>query len=331
MFETATQDFAATRSNRGFSIIANGASRFSLESKFWKFKSNFEERALRFVNLERRGYGEPAVIAGDEIIGIRRAGFDDVRSVIAGGADALDRLSRWIFSPTKDEVVDLATARLLAPIPRPPKIICIGLNYRDHAAESNLPVPETPTVFSKYATSVIGHGQPIVLPKNSTQPDYEVEFAVVIGKGGRYIPENDWRHHVFGYTIINDVSARDFQMATSQWMIGKTFDTFCPMGPAIVTVDEIPDPHNLPISLSIGGETLQNSNTSNLIFNVPRIVSYLSSVFTLEPGDVIATGTPAGVGFARKPPRFLRAGDVVSIRIEGIGELVNPVVGEHTS
>jgi 2-keto-4-pentenoate hydratase/2-oxohepta-3-ene-1,7-dioic acid hydratase in catechol pathway len=283
---------------------------------------------LRFVNLEHRGYGEPAVVSGDEIIGIKRAGFDNILSVIAGGPEALDRVSRWVFSPPKGERTDAATARLLAPIPRPPKIICIGLNYRDHAAESNLPVPKTPTVFSKYSTSVIGPGQPIVLPKNSTQPDYEAEFAVVIGRGGRHIPESDWRQHVFGYTIINDVSARDFQMATSQWMIGKTFDTFCPMGPAIVTVDEIPDPHNLPISLSIGGETLQDSNTSNLIFKIPRIVAYLSSVFTLEPGDVIATGTPAGVGFARKPPRFLREGDEVRIRIEGIGELVNPVVSE---
>lgn len=283
---------------------------------------------MRFVNLEHRGYGEPAVVSGDEIIGIKRAGFDNMLSVIAGGPEAIDRVSRWVFSPPKGERTDAATARLLAPIPRPPKIICIGLNYRDHAAESNLPVPETPTVFSKYPTSVIGPGQPIVLPKNSTQPDYEAEFAVVIGRGGRYIPESDWRQHVFGYTIINDVSARDFQMATSQWMIGKTFDTFCPMGPAIVTVDEIPDPHNLPISLSIGGETLQDSNTSNLIFKIPRIVAYLSSVFTLEPGDVIATGTPAGVGFARKPPRFLREGDEVRIRIEGIGELVNPVVSE---
>jgi 2-keto-4-pentenoate hydratase/2-oxohepta-3-ene-1,7-dioic acid hydratase in catechol pathway len=283
---------------------------------------------LRFVNIERRGYGEPGVISGDEIIGIKGAGFNDLLSVIAGDGETLDRVSRWIYNPPGGERLDVGTTRLLAPIPRPPKIICIGLNYRDHAAESNLPVPETPTVFSKYPTSVIGPGQPIVLPKNSTKPDYEAEFAVVIGKGGRYIDEANWREHVFGYTIVNDVSARDFQMATSQWMIGKTFDTFCPMGPAIVTVDEIEDPHNLPISLSIGGETLQDSNTSNLIFSVPKIIAYLSSVFTLEPGDVIATGTPAGVGFARKPPRFLRAGDEVRVKIDGIGELVNPVIAE---
>jgi 2-keto-4-pentenoate hydratase/2-oxohepta-3-ene-1,7-dioic acid hydratase in catechol pathway len=280
------------------------------------------------VNIQRRGYGEPGVISGAEVIGIKGAGFNDLLSVIAGGADALDRVDRWLYSPPGGDRHDLAATHFLAPIPRPPKIVCIGLNYRDHAAESNLPVPQTPTVFAKFSTSVIGPGQPIVLPRNSTQPDYEAEFAVVIGKEGRHIAEEDWLKHVFGYTIVNDVSARDFQMATSQWMIGKTFDTFCPMGPAVVTADEIADPHNLAISLSIGGETLQSSNTSNLIFNLPRIIAHLSSVFTLEPGDVIATGTPAGVGFARKPPRYLRAGDEVRIRIEGIGELVNPVILE---
>jgi 2-keto-4-pentenoate hydratase/2-oxohepta-3-ene-1,7-dioic acid hydratase in catechol pathway len=283
---------------------------------------------LRFVNIERRGYGEPGAIIGDEIIGLKGAGFSDMLSIIAGGADALDRANRWTVRPPSGERFDAGTTRLLAPILRPPKIICIGLNYLDHAKESNLQVPETPTVFSKYPTAIIGPGQPIILPRISQQPDYEAEFAVVIGKGGRHIPESDWRKHVFGYTIVNDVSARDIQMATSQWMMGKTFDTFCPMGPAIVTADEIEDPHNLAISLSIGGETLQSSNTSNLIFNLPKIIAFLSSVFTLEPGDLIATGTPAGVGFARKPPRFLREGDEVRVRVEGIGELVNPVIHE---
>ncbi len=249
-------------------------------------------------------------------------------SVISGGADATDRVLRWLESPPRGEVPNPAGVKYLSPVPRPPKIICIGLNYRDHAAESNMAIPETPTMFAKFPTAVIGHGDPIILPKNSTKPDYEAEFAVVIGKRGRYIPEEQWREYVFGYTIVNDVSARDYQMATSQWMIGKTFDTFAPIGPAIVTADEIEDPHNLPISLTIGGEVLQNSNTSNLIFQVPRLIAYLSSVFTLEPGDIIATGTPAGVGFARKPPRWLKPGDEVHVKIEGIGELVNPVVAE---
>jgi 2-keto-4-pentenoate hydratase/2-oxohepta-3-ene-1,7-dioic acid hydratase in catechol pathway len=191
-----------------------------------------------------------------------------------------------------------------------------------------LPIPEVPTVFAKFPTAITGPGQPIVLPRNSSKPDYEAEFAVVIGKGGRHIPETRWRDHVFGYTVLNDVSARDFQMATSQWTMGKTFDTFAPIGPVIVTADEIEDPHTLPISLTLSGELMQNSNTCNLIFKVPQLIAYLSSVFTLEPGDIIATGTPAGVGFARKPPRWLRPGDEVRIRIGGIGELANPVVAE---
>ncbi len=262
------------------------------------------------------------------LVPLGAAGFTDLPSVIRGGADAIDRVDRWVSRGLARTRLEPASTRLRAPVPRPPKIICIGLNYRDHAIESNLPIPETPTVFSKYSTSVIGHMDPIVLPRNSTQPDYEAEFAVVIGKGGRYIREDDWRAHVFGYTILNDVSARDFQMATSQWMIGKTFDTFAPMGPVIVTADEIEDPHNVNISLTLNGETMQSSNTRNLIFGVPKLIAYLSSVFTLEPGDIISTGTPAGVGFARKPPRFLAPGDEVTVHVQGIGDLINPVVAE---
>lgn len=189
-------------------------------------------------------------------------------------------------------------------------------------------IPHVPTIFSKFPNVVIGPGDAIVLPKNSTRPDYEAELAFVIGKGGRHIAAQNWREHVFGYTIVNDVSARDFQMATSQWLMGKTFDTFAPMGPAIVTEDEVPDPHALDISLEIGGEILQRSNTRELIFRIPEIVEHISSVVTLEPGDVIATGTPAGVGFARKPPRFLQPGDEVVIRIQGLGELRNRCVAE---
>jgi len=283
---------------------------------------------VQFVTLQQEGYTEPAVITGDEIIGLRQAGFESMLQLVGGGADALDRVQRWAYDPPARERHNPKTAVLVAPIPRPHKIVCIGLNYRDHAEESKMAIPETPTVFSKYATSVIGPEAAIVLPKVSVKPDYEAELAVVIGKGGRHIAEADWRDHVFGYTIVNDVSARDFQMATSQWMIGKTFDTFCPMGPAIVTADEIEDPHNLNISLTINGETLQSSNTRNLIFGVPRLIAHLSSVFTLEPGDIISTGTPGGVGFARTPPRWLVPGDEVSITVEGVGKLTNRVVAE---
>jgi len=287
---------------------------------------------LRFVTFDRvggkHGYSEPGVLEDGRVFGLKDAGFDRLIDVIAGGAGALDAVERWIESHPGRDDLDAASVRLLAPVPRPPKIICVGLNYRDHAEESKLAIPEVPTIFAKFPTAVTGHGHAIVLPKVSTKPDYEAEMAVVIGKGGRHIAEKDWREHVFGYTILNDVSARDFQMATTQWMIGKTFDTFAPMGPAVVTADEIEDPHALDISLSIDGVELQRSNTRHLIFNIPYLIAHLSSVFTLEPGDIISTGTPAGVGFARTPPRWLKAGDTVSVRVEGIGELVNPVVAE---
>ena len=283
---------------------------------------------MRLITFERDGQAEPGVLFDGRVVGIRGAGFADAMAVIGGGGDALDRVRRWVESAREGDRFDPERTRLLAPIPRPPKIICIGLNYRDHAAEAKVAVPGVPTVFSKYPTAVTGHRHPIVLPRNSRKPDYEAEFAVVIGKGGRHIPEERWREHVFGYTIMNDVSARDFQMATSQWMMGKTFDTFAPFGPAIVTAGEIEDPHRLRISLTLSGEVMQSSHTGKMIFQVPRLIALLSSVFTLEPGDVIATGTPAGVGFARKPPRWLRPGDEVTVRVDGLGELVNPVVAE---
>ena len=245
-------------------------------------------------------------------------------SVLASGPEGRAKIENFVHNPPADATVPLSSVQLLAPVPRPPKMICVGLNYRDHAAEARQEIPKIPTIFAKFSNVVIGPGQPIVLPKNSRKPDYEAEFAFVIGKGGRHIPSYEWQQHVFGYTVFNDVSARDFQMATTQWMMGKTFDTFAPMGPWLVSADEIADPHALDISLSIGGETLQHSNTRELIFKIPDLVAYLSSVVTLEPGDVVATGTPAGVGFARTPPRYLQPGDEVVVSIEGIGELRNP-------
>jgi 2-keto-4-pentenoate hydratase/2-oxohepta-3-ene-1,7-dioic acid hydratase in catechol pathway len=283
---------------------------------------------MKFVTFVREGASEPGVLIDTNVVSLKGAGFATLVDAIAGGPAARARIGTWVLKPAASAVAPLASVRLLAPIPRPPKIICVGLNYRDHAIESNMEIPKVPTIFSKYATSVIGPGEKIRLPRVSTKPDYEAEFAVIIGKGGRHIPASAWKEHVFGYTIVNDVSARDYQMATSQWMIGKTFDTFAPMGPAIVSADEIADPHNLDISLTINGETLQHSNTKNLIFRIPDLIEYLSAVFTLESGDVISTGTPAGVGFARKPPRFLQPGDDVKVRVEGLGELWNPVAAE---
>jgi 2-keto-4-pentenoate hydratase/2-oxohepta-3-ene-1,7-dioic acid hydratase in catechol pathway len=283
---------------------------------------------LRFVTFEREGSIEPGLAAGNQIVGLKRAGFESVLDIIRGGEAALAAAARWAGSAPRGEVFAAGSVRLLAPIPRPPKIICIGLNYRDHAEESKLPIPAVPTVFAKFPTAVAAPFSDIVLPKVSSKPDYEAEFAVVIGRGGRHIPEAGALDRVFGYTILNDVSARDFQTATTQWIMGKTFDTFAPFGPAIVTTDEIADPHALDISLTLNGEVMQSSNTSNLIFRVPRLIAFLSSVFTLEPGDIISTGTPGGVGFARTPPRWLEPGDEMVVRIAGLGELVNRCVAE---
>jgi 2-keto-4-pentenoate hydratase/2-oxohepta-3-ene-1,7-dioic acid hydratase in catechol pathway len=213
-------------------------------------------------------------------------------------------------------------------VPRPGKIICIGLNYRDHAAESNIAIPEKPVVFSKFSSAVVAPGEPVVLPSTSRQVDYEAELAVVIGRRAKHVSANRAYDYVLGYTAFNDVSARDFQFADGQWQRGKSCDTFAPMGQTIVTTDEIRDPHKLSIKLVLNGETMQDSNTDQLIFGVPALIEFLSQSITLEPGDVIATGTPSGVGFARKPPVFLKPGDRMEVLIEGIGGLGNPVVSE---
>jgi 2-keto-4-pentenoate hydratase/2-oxohepta-3-ene-1,7-dioic acid hydratase in catechol pathway len=285
---------------------------------------------MKFVTFEgantRAGAG---VLVGERVVSLAGAGFADMIAVLASGTDGRAKVDRFVANAPADSTFPLSSVRLLAPIPRPPKIICVGLNYRDHAAETRAELPKVPTIFAKFGNVVIGPGQSIVLPKVSRKPDYEAEFMFVIGTGGRNIAAEDWRQHVFGYTAFNDVSARDFQSATTQWTMGKTFDTFGPMGPAIVSADEIADPHALDISLTIGGETLQHSNTRELIFKIPDLIAFLSSAMTLEPGDVVATGTPAGVGFARKPPRYLQPGDEVVVTIEGLGELRNPVVAEH--
>ena len=206
---------------------------------------------MRLVTFQREAHPEPGVLNGDDIVSLRGAGFHDLLSVLAGGADALDRVQRWLYDPPWSQIVKAADVKLRAPLQRPPKIVCVGLNYRAHARESKMEIPEVPTIFAKFPTAVIGCGEAIVLPRNSTKPDYEAELAFVIGKHGRHIPAEHWRDYVFGYTNFNDVSARDFQMRTSQWTIGKTFDTFAPMGPAIVTADEVPDPHALDIGTTI--------------------------------------------------------------------------------
>jgi 2-keto-4-pentenoate hydratase/2-oxohepta-3-ene-1,7-dioic acid hydratase in catechol pathway len=283
---------------------------------------------MRFVTFQHNGHRHAGVISGENIVSLKSAGLPDMISVLQGGSAALRRIEELLASPPAEAIVPLGGVKLCAPVPMPGKIICVGLNYRDHAIESKMELPSRPTIFSKYNNTVIGPGDEIVLPKNSAKPDYEAEFAFVIGKGGRHIGKDDWRDHVFGYMNLNDVSARDVQLAVTQWLMGKSFDTFAPMGPYLVSADEIKDPHNLDISLTVNGETLQNSNTRELIFKIPELIEFLSSVMTLEPGDVVSTGTPSGVGFSYNPPKWLKPGDQVVVKVEGLGELRNPCVAE---
>lgn len=258
--------------------------------------------------------------------------LEDARQVAdlgsLGFTSTLDFMERGGAGVKPAKTLPLDAVRLHAPIPAPPRVFAIGLNYRDHAIESGMEIPTTPVVFFKLSTSVVGPGDAIVLPKNSTMPDYEAEFAFVIGKGGYRIPASAWREHVYGYTIVNDVSARDVQFATTQWSMSKSFPTFCPMGPAIVTADEIADPHALQISLTIDGETLQNSSTRELVFGIPELIEHLSSITPLLTGDVISTGTPPGVGLGRNPKRWLKPSETVTVTIEGLGSLTNPVIAE---
>jgi acylpyruvate hydrolase len=222
-----------------------------------------------------------------------------------------------------------ADVELLAPIRRPGKVVCVGLNYRSHLAEIGDPVPRYPILFHKTATSIIGHGQEIVLPRVSEQVDYEGELAVVIGRRGKYLPEEDALSYVAGYTCANDVSAHDLEFRTSQWTSGKMLDTFCPLGPVLLTRDEVGNPASLCLKTMLNGKTVQDACLTDMVFSVPFLVSYISSLATLEPGDVILTGTPAGIGCNQKPQVFLQAGDQISVQIGAIGTLTNPVVAEE--
>jgi 2-keto-4-pentenoate hydratase/2-oxohepta-3-ene-1,7-dioic acid hydratase in catechol pathway len=276
---------------------------------------------MKFVTFaEANGTARPGVLVDDQVIDLSAA-YPDVLSIVKNGAEAQKAVEKHSGAR-----LPLKSVALLAPLQSPPRIFCVGLNYRDHAVESKMEIPKVPTIFMKLASALVGHGAAIKLPSISTQPDYEAEFAAVVGTGGSNIAKEDWEKHIFGYSILNDVSARDIQLSTTQWTLGKSFNTFAPLGPAIVTKDEIADPHQLAIKLSIDGEVLQHSNTRELIFKLPELIAYLSSITPLLPGDIISTGTPAGVGLGRTPQRWLRAGETVTIEIDGLGSLVNPVV-----
>lgn len=235
--------------------------------------------------------------------------------------NGLNRLNQWLEINLAHLPEISLTSRLGPPIARPSKIICIGLNYRKHAEEAGMPVPEAPILFMKASSSLCGPFDPIYIPKNSTQTDWEVELAVVIGKRAKYVTKENAYDYIAGYCIHNDVSERDFQLRQGgQWTKGKSADHFAPLGPYLVTKEEIPDPHQLTIWLEVNGGLLQNSNTGDLIFDIPTLVSYVSNYMTLLPGDVISTGTPSGVGMGLKEPRYLKSGDRVRLGIEGLGE-----------
>jgi acylpyruvate hydrolase len=243
------------------------------------------------------------------------------REFLEGGAatqDAIASITEWVTVPS-------ASARLHAPIADPGKFICIGLNYRDHAEETGNAIPKEPPIFAKWSNAIIDPGEPILRPRGSRQLDWEVELGVVIGRPARYVAREQALDYVWGYTIINDASARDFQMLTSQWMAGKIFETAAPVGPYIADRTEVPDPHTLSLKTFVNGKQVQNGNTKTFIFDVRYLVSYLSGLITLMPGDLIATGTPPGVGLGMKPPVYLNAGDVVRMEITGLGTLENPV------
>jgi 2-keto-4-pentenoate hydratase/2-oxohepta-3-ene-1,7-dioic acid hydratase in catechol pathway len=310
---------------------------------------------MKFVSFSTTAIPKPRVgiVQGNEVLDVdlaaralRMITADQMLTFIANYQEArqdvqeiLNRVAGRRFSEVKTfsaigAVHELSEVQLAAPIPRPHKnIMCLGLNYAEHARESaeargrQASLPEDPVIFTKAPTTVNGPYSNIVIdPTVSEEIDWEAELAVIIGKGGKNIREEDALSHVFGYTILNDVTARDLQSRHKQYFKGKSIDGYCPIGPWIVTPDELPDPQNLPIRLLVNGVTKQEDNTSNMIFTIPKIIAVLSLGMTLEPGDIIATGTPSGVGFARNPPEFLKAGDVMETEIEGIGMMRNNVV-----
>jgi len=260
--------------------------------------------------------------AGKPVFGVVEQ--DEIALTSLGWADVLAG-----HQPDRVATVPLAGARLLSPVERPGKIVAIGQNYWDHCREQNQPAPEWPIIFTKFTTAINNPGDPIRWsPALTAQVDFEAELAVVIGRTARRVAEAGALEYVFGYTAANDVTARDLQYGDKQWVRGKSLDTFCPLGPILATRAAIPDPQRLAIRTTLNGEVMQNSHTGEMIFSVAHLIAFASQAFTLEPGDIILTGTPAGVGVFRKPPVFLQDGDVIVVEVEGIGRLENPCVTE---
>ena len=286
---------------------------------------------MKLVTYTAGNDGRLGALRDDQVVDLADASGgtlpSDMASFLERGDAAID-LARKIVGEAK-HVIPLSEVTLLSPVPSPSKIVAIGLNYMDHCRETGHEPPESPVIFTKFPTSVIGPGAAIRWSPTLTQKvDYEVELAVVLGRVSRRVPPADALDYVAGYTIGNDVSARDLQFGDGQWVRGKSLDTFCPLGPYLVTRDEVPDPGNLALRCSVNGAVLQDSTTAELIFDVPHLIEFITAAFTLLPGDVILTGTPHGVGVSREPPILLKDGDIVSLEIEGLGQLTNPCVEE---
>jgi len=285
---------------------------------------------MMLVSYRSNGTLRAGVSDGTAVVDAGKLGYpSSLRGILNEGPRAFEKLlgdaGKALASGTN--TTELAKLRLGPPIPDPDKIICLGLNYKDHAAETGLKLPAAPILFPKYRNALIGANDDIIVPKAATgRMDYEVELAVVIGRRAREVAEEDALSYVAGYAAFNDVSARDLQMQTSQWMPGKAVDNFAPMGPGIVPARDIPDPQELMLTTRVNGTQLQHASTREMIFGVATTIAFITSFMTLEPGDIIATGTPAGVGFARKPPIALQHGDIVEVEIEKIGMLRNKVV-----
>jgi 2,4-didehydro-3-deoxy-L-rhamnonate hydrolase len=284
---------------------------------------------MKLYTFEANGRTSIGAERGGRLVELSATGVSDLLSLIRRGEAGL-RAARAALQSTGAKTYSFDEVRLLAPVPRPGKILCSGINYRGHKEENPAAVmPSEPFFFSKVPSAVIGPGAPIILPRVSTQVDYEVEFAVVIGRRMKDTPEDGVMNSVFGYTILHDVSARDVQFKDNQITLGKNFDTFCPLGPCVVTADELREPGDVRLRTILNGRAMQDGSTSDWVFPLPHLLSFLSHRMTLEPGDVVSTGTPAGVGVFQKPPVFLKAGDVVRLEIEGIGSLENPVVAQE--
>ncbi|GFN75387.1 fumarylacetoacetate hydrolase domain-containing protein 2-like [Plakobranchus ocellatus] len=318
----ASRGFAACFVSPQTPVLKNQRVPFSLSSK--------RSSAMRFIRYEtsgRQGLGV-ALKEDDSIFDL--TSFDpsvgaSMQAFIAGGEDSVLKAKKAIENGKN--VLPQDQVRILAPISDPGKILCVGMNYRDHCEEQNIPVPKEPVIFSKFNNSIIGPNDSIKYPDETEELDWEVEFVIIIGKEGKNIQESKAMEYVFGYTVAHDVSARDWQLQRNgnQFLIGKSMDTFCPLGPAIVTKENIKDPHNLKLWTLVNGVTKQEGNTSEMVFKTEAVIAFISRFFTLQPGDIILTGTPPGVGVFQNPPEFLKRGDVVEVGVEGIGSITNKI------